>query len=142
MLSSDERRFLNAQRVGRLASVDQQAVPHVVPICFVVSESNLYSSIDDKPKREPRRPLKRLRNIESNPNVSIVVDRYDEDWMLLGWVLLWGRAEILTAGTEHDRAQDLLRARYPQYRAMQISSYPVIAVRIERTASWGNLTDR
>ena len=142
MLTSDERRFLSAQRVGRLASVDQQSVPHVVPICFVVSESTLYTSIDDKPKREPRRPLKRLRNIESNPNVSVVVDRYDEDWTLLGWVLLWGRAQILTEGTEHNRAQDLLRARYPQYRAMQISDYPVIAVRIERAASWGNLSDR
>jgi PPOX class probable F420-dependent enzyme len=142
MLSSDERQFLNAQRVGHLASVDEQAIPHVVPVCFAVSGSSLYSSVDDKPKRAPRRPLKRLRNIESNPNVSVVVDRYDEDWTLLGWVLLWGRADILASGSEHDRAQDLLRSRYPQYRPMQISGYPVIAVRIERTASWGNLSVR
>jgi PPOX class probable F420-dependent enzyme len=142
MLSSDERQFLSAQRVGRLATADEQAIPHVVPICFVVSGSTLYSSIDDKPKSEPRRPLKRLRNIQSNPNVSVVVDRYDEDWTLLGWVLLAGRAEILTTGSEHDHAQELLRTRYPQYRAMQISGYPVIAVRIERTASWGNLSAR
>jgi PPOX class probable F420-dependent enzyme len=142
MLSSDERQFLSAQRVGRLATADEQAIPHVVPICFVVSGSTLYTSIDDKPKNEPRRPLKRLRNIQSNPNVSVVVDRYDEDWTLLGWVLLWGHAEILTAGSEHDHAQELLRTRYPQYRAMQISGYPVIAVRIERTASWGNLSAR
>jgi len=142
MLSSDERRFLSAQRVGRLATADEQAIPHVVPICFVLSGSTLYSSIDDKPKKEPRRPLKRLRNIKSNPNVSVVVDRYDEDWTLLGWVLLAGRAEILAAGSEHDHAQELLRTRYPQYRTMQISAYPVIAVRIERTASWGNLSAR
>ena len=142
MLSSDERQFLNAQRVGHLATADEQAIPHVVPICFVVSDSTLYSSIDDKPKEKSRRPLKRLRNIETNPTVSVVIDRYDEDWTLLGWILLWGRAEILTAGSEHDRAQELLRHRYPQYRAMQISTYPVIAVRIERTASWGNLSAR
>jgi PPOX class probable F420-dependent enzyme len=142
MLSSDERQFLSAQRVGRLATADEQAIPHVVPICFVVSGSTLYSSIDDKPKSEPRRPLKRLRNIQSNPNVSVVVDRYDEDWTLLGWVLLAGRAEILAVGSEHDHAQELLRTRYPQYRTMQISGYPVIAVRIERTASWGNLSAR
>jgi len=142
MLSSDERRFLSAQRVGRLATADEQAIPHVVPICFVLSGSTLYSSIDAKPKKEPRRPLKRLRNIQSNPNVSVVVDRYDEDWTLLGWVLLAGRAEILAAGSEHDHAQELLRTRYPQYRTMQISAHPVIAVRIERTASWGNLSAR
>ena len=142
MLSYDERLFLSAQRVGHLATVDERAIPHVVPICFALSENALYSSIDDKPKENSRRPLKRLRNIETNANVSVVIDRYDEDWSLLGWVLLWGRAEILTTGGEHDGAQELLRARYPQYRVMRISSYPVIAVRIERTASWGNLSAR
>jgi PPOX class probable F420-dependent enzyme len=142
MLSPDERQFLSAQRVGHLATADEGANPHVVPICFVLSESTLYSSIDDKPKKGSGLPLKRLRNIEANSKVAVVIDRYDEDWTSLGWVLLWGRAEILTAGSEHDRAQDLLRGRYPQYRAMQISTYPVIAVRIERTASWGNLSAR
>jgi PPOX class probable F420-dependent enzyme len=140
MLSADERQFLNGQRIAHLASLDEQAIPHVVPICFVVAGSNLYSSVDDKPKARSRVPLKRLRNIQSNPNVSVVVDRYEEDWRRLGWVLLWGRAEILAAGSEHDRAQELLRSRYPQYRAMQISQYPVIAVRIARAASWGNLS--
>jgi PPOX class probable F420-dependent enzyme len=140
MLSADERQFLNGQRIAHLASLDEQAIPHVVPICFVVVGSNLYSSIDGKPKARSWVPLKRLRNIQSNPNVSVVVDRYEEDWRRLGWVLLWGRAEILAAGSEHDRAQELLRGRYPQYRAMQISQYPVIAVRIARTASWGNLS--
>ena len=142
MLSSDERQFLSAQRVGHLATADEQAVPHVVPICFALSEGVLYSSIDDKPKQKSRQPLKRLRNIAVNPNVSVVVDRYDEDWTLLGWVLLRGRAEILDKGREHVLAQELLRVRDPQYRAMQISDYPVIAVRIERATSWGNLSGR
>ncbi|HXP73731.1 MAG TPA: TIGR03668 family PPOX class F420-dependent oxidoreductase [Stellaceae bacterium] len=140
MVSTDERRFVNAQRVGRLATADARAIPHVVPICFALSENTLYSSIDDKPKQDSRRPLKRLRNIAANPNASVVIDRYDEDWTLLGWVLLRGRTEILTEGTEHDHAQALLRARYPQYQTMQITSHPVIALRIERAASWGNLS--
>ena len=70
----------------------------------------------------------------------MVVDRYDEDWTRLGWLMLHGRAEILTEGTEHDAAQALLRSRYPQLGAMQIARHPVIAVRIERTTSWGNLS--
>ena len=72
--------------------------------------------------------------------VAIVVDRYDEDWTRLGWVMLRGRAEILAAGTEHDRAQELLRSRYSQLAAMQIAERPVIAVRLERVTSWGNLS--
>jgi len=53
--------------------------------------------------------------------------------------MLRGHAEILHEGQEHRNAQALLRSRYSQLRAMQIASYPVIAVRIEGTTSWGNL---
>jgi hypothetical protein len=72
--------------------------------------------------------------------VAVIVDRYDEDWARLGWVMLRGHAEILHEGQEHRDAQALLRSRYPQLGAMEIATYPVIAVRIERTTSWGNLS--
>ncbi|HTT37206.1 MAG TPA: TIGR03668 family PPOX class F420-dependent oxidoreductase [Burkholderiales bacterium] len=140
MLSDDERRFLAQQRIAHLATADRRAVPHVVPVCFVVSERTLYITIDEKPKRGSSATLKRLRNIAENPAVAVVVDRYDEDWTRLGWVSLHGRAEILTEGTEHDDAQALLRSRYRQLEAMQIAQHPVIAVRIERTTSWGDLS--
>ena len=67
------------------------------------------------------------------------MDRYDEDWSRLGWVMLQGRAEILDAGPEHARAQDMLRARYPQLAAMRIEHLPVVAIRIEHATSWGRL---
>ena len=103
-------------------------------------ERTLYITIDEKPKRHSSLALKRLRNIAENPAVAVVVDRYDEDWARLGWVMLRGRAEILSEGIEHEQAQALLRSRYPQLRAMEIAQYPVIAVRIERTTSWGDLS--
>jgi PPOX class probable F420-dependent enzyme len=139
MLSGPERRFLAHQRIARLATADRRAVPHVVPVCFAIAESSLYVAIDEKPKRGPVTALKRLRNIAENPTVAVVVDRYEEDWARLGWVMLRGHAEILHDGQEHRDAQALLRSRYPQLRAMQIATYPVIAVRIERTTSWGSL---
>jgi PPOX class probable F420-dependent enzyme len=137
--SESERRFLDHLRVARLATADRHAVPHVVPVCFAVSEGALYITVDEKPKRSGI-ALKRLRNVAENPAVAVVVDRYDEDWTLLGWVMLRGRAEVLPAGPEHDAAQALLRSRYPQLGAMQIARHPVIAVRIERAISWGNLS--
>jgi PPOX class probable F420-dependent enzyme len=140
MLSDDERRFLAHQRVAYLATADRRAVPHVVPVCFAIVQRTLYITIDEKPKRGSGPALKRLRNIAENPAVAVVVDRYDEDWARLGWVMLRGHAEILSEGTEHRDAQALLRSRYPQLGAMQIATYPVIAVRIERTTSWGNLS--
>jgi PPOX class probable F420-dependent enzyme len=140
MLSNGERRFMAHQRIAHLATADRRAVPHVVPVCYALSDGTLYVTIDEKPKRRSSSKLKRLRNIAENPAVAVVVDRYDEDWAMLGWVLLHGHAEILTDGTEHQDAQTLLRSRYPPLREMQIARYPVIAVRIERTTSWGNLS--
>jgi PPOX class probable F420-dependent enzyme len=104
-----------------------------------VSDGALYVTIDEKPKRASARPLKRLRNLMENPSAAFVVDRYDEDWTRLGWVMVRGPTDILSDGPEHDRAQALLRERYPQYRAMQLKELPVIALRIERVTGWGNL---
>ena len=140
-LSDEARRFLSSRRVAHLATVGADAMPHVVPVCFAVEAGSLYVTIDEKPKRGAPARLKRLRNLAENPNAAVVVDRYEEDWSRLGWVMLRGRADILTAGVEHDRAQALLRARYPQYAAMRLEALPVIALRIASVAAWGDLSD-
>ena len=139
MIANDQRQFLDAHRVARLATADGAGRPHVVPVCYALDGDNLYFTIDEKPKRAGGARLKRLSNIGENPRVALVVDRYDEDWSRLGWVMLRGRAEVLEAGAEHDRAQDLLRARYAQLKAMRIEHLPVVAVRIDRAIGWGNL---
>ena len=140
MLSEHQRAFLNRRRVGHLATADRAAIPHVVPVCFAVDAGALFITIDAKPKRDRSPGLKRLRNIEENAAATFIADRYDEDWTRLGWVMLRGRTEILAAGAEHDAAQALLRARYPQLAAMAISALPVIALRIGRVTSWGDLS--
>jgi PPOX class probable F420-dependent enzyme len=139
MLTEAQRRFLGAQRVARLATADALGAPHVLPICYALVDHSVYFSIDQKPKRAHARQLKRLRNIAQNAQVALVVDRYEEDWTRLGWVMLRGRAEVLDAGEEHGAAQAALRARYPQYHAMRLEALPVVAIRIERVSAWGNL---
>ncbi len=136
MLSDAQRQFLDDGRVGHLATVDAGGAPHLVPVCYAVEGASLYVTVDEKPKRQDI-PLKRLRNIAENPQVAVTVDRWDEDWTRLAWVMLRGAANVLAAGQEHDAAQVLLRARYPQYRTMEIAPLPVIAVRIARVLSWG-----
>ena len=138
LLTTAQRGFLAAYRVGHLATADAGGQPHVIPVCFVVIDENAYVTIDDKPKRRDR-PLKRLRNIVENPRAAMVVDRYDEDWSRLAWVMLRGRAYVLDAGAEHDLAQEALRSRYPQMRSMHLEQQPVIALRVDRVASWGAL---
>jgi PPOX class probable F420-dependent enzyme len=141
MLSQAQGRFLDARRVAHLATADARGVPHVTPVCFVIADRTLYITVDEKPKRQTGRSLKRLRNIAENSAVAVVADRYDEDWTRLGWVMLRGKAELLSpGGTEHARAQLLLCRRYRQLGAMHIESLPVIAVRVEGVISWGDLS--
>ena len=139
MLNEAQRRFLTSRRVAHLATADSAGTPSVVPVCFALAAETLYITIDEKPKGDPLR-LRRLRNLAENPTAAVVADRYDEDWTRLGWVLVRGPAEILTAGEEHERAQALLRGRYPQLARMAITALPVIALRIARASGWGDLS--
>ena len=139
LISQAQRRFLAAQRVARFATADAQGQPHVVPVCYSLIDESVYFTIDEKPKQADVRRLKRLRNIEQNPKVALVVDHYDENWSQLGWVMLRGKAEILDDGDEHAAAQRELRERYPQYQTMQLSALPVVAIRIRHVATWGAL---
>jgi PPOX class probable F420-dependent enzyme len=120
-------------RVGRLATVDAEVRPHLVPICFALQGETLYSAVDEKPKRSKR--LRRLENIRRRPEVSVLVDHYEEDWTRLWWVRLDGTATVLDDGTERERALVLLSAKYEQYR-VEPPTGAVIAVRIERWRGW------
>ena len=83
--------------------------------------------------------MKRVRNIETNPRVSIVFDRYEEDWRRLGWVMVHGAASILDSGAEYTSALAALREKYEQYQAMALEGRPVIKVAADRVSSWGAL---
>jgi PPOX class probable F420-dependent enzyme len=139
MLTDSQRRFLDGQRVARLATADAGGRPHVIPVCFVAVGNTVYFTIDGKPKRKSGAPLKRIANIRENPLVALVADHYDDDWSQLGWVMVRGRAQVLDSGDEHDRAQASLRARYRQLDEMRIEGLPVVAIRIQHATSWGNL---
>ena len=125
-------RVTNA-RVGRLATVDADGRPHLVPICFALDGETLYTAVDEKPKRSRR--LQRLANIRRHPDVSVIVDHYEEDWWRLWWVRLDGTASVLEEGSEQKRGLALLTSKYDQYRA-QPPTGPVIAVQIEHWRGW------
>jgi len=128
--------MLREARVGRLATADATGRPLVVPVCFVFDGDALYSAVDDKPKRT--RNLRRLRNVADNPHVSLVVDDWDEDWRRLRWVIVEGRADIVTSGHTFTQAIDRLCDKYPQYPAMNLSREEGTLVRIapERILHW------
>ena len=127
----DER--LSSARVARLATTDPDGRPHLVPIVFAVDGDTLYSAVDRKPKRS--KTLRRIENARARPDVTILVDHYDEDWGRLWWIRLRGRARVLDDGYERDRALELLRDKYPQYRA-EPPDGPVLAVDVTETRDW------
>ena len=132
-------RLIRSARAAHLATSDKSGQPHVIPICFVYDGKCFYSPIDEKPKRTIPSQLKRLKNIRENPKVSLVIDRYDEDWRKLAYVLVFGKARILQSGEKHRNAVRLLRKKYPQYRSMAIDARPMIAITAKRVVSWGDL---
>jgi coenzyme F420-0:L-glutamate ligase / coenzyme F420-1:gamma-L-glutamate ligase len=143
-LADEAASFLLRRRVARLATADGEGKPHAIPVCFACPPGlgSLYVPLDEKPKKGSPRRLKRVRNILENPRVALVADRYDEDWSLLAYVLLRGRAELVEPGDaagEHAAAVRLLRGKYRQYERMRIEERPVIAIRPEHAAAWGTL---
>jgi PPOX class probable F420-dependent enzyme len=102
----------------------------VVPICYAFDGALLYSPVDGKPKTAAPAALRRIRNIQDNPRVSVVIDRYEEDWSRLEWVMIQGEADLLTEGDDFARGVALLLAKYPQYRAMGLAQDSGLMIRV------------
>ncbi len=135
-LTPEQTSHLSNAPVGRLATADASGRPHVIPVCFAYDGEYLYSLLDAKPKRGSLTSLRRVRNILANPQVSLVIDHYDEDWSSLWYLLVHGRAELVEDPATTGPAIALLRSKYPQYRPMAVDGNPVIRITPERATGW------
>ncbi len=134
--SPEQTAFLLAHRVGHLATVDVRGQPHNVPVCFALLDGRIYIAIDEKPKRVAPERLRRVRNVQANPAVCLVVDDYDEDWSRLAWLQVRGQATLVEDPAERAAALAALRARYPQYRAMALEARPLLRITPQRWVDW------
>jgi PPOX class probable F420-dependent enzyme len=136
-LTPRQARFVDSLRVARLATAGNDGQPHIVPICFARNGDAIYTAIDRKPKRTTA--LRRVQNIRETGHAAVLFDHYSEDWSSLGWVMVRGPASLVVSPGEREQAFELLRARYAQYRAMDLSESPLIRVTANQVATWGNL---
>lgn len=144
-LSPAQRELLDAARRGVLATIAPDGRPRLVPLAFAFTDSPdgpvVYSALDEKPKSvvDPR-DLARVRDIVARPRVSVLVDRWSEDWSQLAWLRLEGMASVLeptdSPAGEHASAVGMLRARYPQYAGQSLEDRPIIRIAVERVVSW------
>jgi PPOX class probable F420-dependent enzyme len=143
ILTADQRAFLASARRAVLATIDPAGRPRLVPVCFVVEADApvLWTPLDEKPKAtDDPHALARVRDILARPTVSLLVDRWDEDWTRLAWLRAYGRAALAepeSAGRV--AAIEALRERYPQYETHGLEWRPLIRVSLERVTSWGDL---
>jgi len=134
--------FLQTARRAVLATIAPNGQPRQVPICFAIVDSGdgaiIYSPLDEKPKRgsDPHE-LARVRDLIVRPRVSLVADRWDEDWARLAWLRVEATASLVEPGDpEHDPAIVALRARYRQYRTQRLEVRPLIRLEPTRTVWW------
>lgn len=121
------------ERRGFLATIGEDGVPHLLPICFTWAGDVIWTAVDGKPKDSD--DLQRLRDIESNPGIAFTVDRWDEDWGKLAWLQGRGRARVLTDAQEIGKAREALRSKYPQYEQTTLDG-PVIRIEVDRWVGW------
>ena len=140
ILSGGQRDLLATARRATLATIDPRGRPRLVPICFVVVDDGgrtvLVSPLDEKPKAgaDPL-DLARVRDIAARPDVTVLVDRWSEDWTELAWLRCAGRAAIVPVGDPAVIAT--LRAKHPQYTSHDLEHRPSIRIEIESVVGWG-----
>jgi PPOX class probable F420-dependent enzyme len=134
VLTPAERELLATARRATLATTAADGRPRLVPVCFVTLDDVVWTPLDEKPKAvDDLRSLARVRDILDRPGVSLLVDRWSEDWAELAWLRIHGQAAVVAS---HARAVEGLRAKYRQYTNHNLESRPMIRIAIERVASW------
>ena len=133
--------FIKRARVARLATVDSEFKPHMVPVVFVFDGNNFFIPIDEKRKTAKPEKLKRIRNIQNNPNVALLIDEYSEDWTRLAFVMMQGKASIMPFQIHGDiqlqQAYKKLTTKYLQYQRIGLGEMCII-IKPEKVVSWRN----
>ena len=139
---SDIVKTLNNSKIARLATVDpENNQPYVVPVVFVFNGTNIFIPIDDKPKMVNSYQLKRVKNIQKNPNISFLIDTYDDkDWNNLSYVMIQGKARIVVDMLKDidtiKTAHYLLSEKYFQYKKLVGMGDSCIVIDIQKVIKW------
>ena len=134
---------LNNSKIARLATVDpENNQPYLVPVVFVFNGNNIFIPIDDKPKQTINsNQLKRVKNIQKNPNISFLIDTYDEeDWNNLSYLMIQGKARIVVNRLKDietiKTAHSLLSEKYLQYKNLLGMGDSCIVIDIQKVIKW------
>lgn len=131
-LTPRQAEFVEAQRVGRLATIYADGTPHVVPISTVLDVDRLIFATE--------LDTQKVRNIRGDPHVALAFDEYSEDWAALRRLIVFGRAMVIESGPEFERGRGLLYGKFAQYESeapIEQGESVVVEIRIDRVSADG-----
>jgi PPOX class probable F420-dependent enzyme len=129
-----ERACIERAPVARLATVRPDGRPHLVPVTFALAAEDLIvTAVDHKPKRST--DLQRLRNVGTNPEVSLLVDHYDDDWEALWWLRVDATARVVLEEPSRSTLARPLVRKYEAY-VERPPAGPVLAMAVHTVVSW------
>ncbi|AFU59522.1 hypothetical protein Ngar_c26000 [Candidatus Nitrososphaera gargensis Ga9.2] len=131
-LEDKDVQFLNSMNVARLATIDNERnAPHVVPIIYAFDNKN------SKFYLTTFKGTKKLRNMQQNKSISIVVDEYSKS--AKKGIMFRGRAEVINPNTNEFRhAVKLLTDKLAYYKKNPISpdKSEVISIALISNSKW------
>lgn len=126
--------LLRARR-GYLGTNGSDGTADVVPVCFTWAGEAIWIPVDPGASL-----LSRRRSAEGGPKVTFMVDRWDEDWSRLSWLVAKGRVTVLNDqdDEEYGRSMAALESKYPQYLSNPHEG-PIVRLDVEEWTGWDAL---
>ncbi|MCS4541414.1 MAG: pyridoxamine 5'-phosphate oxidase family protein [Euryarchaeota archaeon] len=123
--TKNEMQFLKNQEICRLATSSKN-VPHVVPVCYILSNNFFYIATDYGTKK--------YKNILENKKVALVIDTYFPRHA----VLIEGKAEILERGEEYRKVYGLFYKKFSWVRKdpWKEGEAPILKINVLKKISW------
>ena len=99
----NQEKFLKAQKVLRLSTVDKKGVPHIVPVWYLYSNKKFYIGTNTRTKK--------AKNIKENKKVSFCVDIGIQSPDIFG-VMGTGKAKLVLEKIKIKRIAKKILLRY------------------------------
>ena len=130
-LPKKETDFIKPQGVARIATVNRDGLAHNVPVCPLWDRGSVYVASETKATK--------MKNIEANPQATIVFDVYHVSWKSLRGVMLQCDVQIV-GEKDFKKLRRKFYRKYPRYEKVSpIESADSVIIELipKKKFSWG-----
>jgi nitroimidazol reductase NimA-like FMN-containing flavoprotein (pyridoxamine 5'-phosphate oxidase superfamily) len=126
--SNVEKRFVQRNEVGKLATVGPHGIPHIVPVCYIYKAETFWVATDYATRK--------YRNLLKSDGVALLID---EGFYSSRGLLVQGRSRIIEKGAEFLKIYAVFFKKFDWVRAdpWKENEAPFIRIDPMRKVSWG-----